>query len=310
MLCAFANNNDLRNCLAAINTALNSDLSDVLVFRAKLRPHAVTDGWVDEIENNSQPTESQEEESLYGFSVKSSDKVRVIRDWRGMPELRKHFPSINSEIINDVWKQQQCWQACFDVLGSLVRSHGSIIIEQCDLVLDDIHFPALSLSSGPLSNSHEINSHHSSRSGSQDWTIVSLEQSFSNMSVNSASTNDNQEIETWEIVPSPFSSKNASVFSYKDALMKPVSKAMLHADEVPKKRTWEDLALEQSQRGWKPIYVIAKVPNIRPDREYVNTGICDLDEEEAGEIINLSFIHLVIIIFCIHRHVLGPMYQC
>lgn len=291
MLCAFANQNDLRNCLSAVNTALNSDLSDVLIFRAKPRPHAVSDAWIDETEMipintdtvNEMDTDDEniEEGTVFALSIKSSDKVRVLRDWRGMSELRKRFPNIDSNVINDIWKQQQCWQACFDVLSSLVKSHGSIIIEQCDLIIDDIHFPALTIYSS-LSNvayPRADDSHQSSRSGSHDWTIVSLEHSFSTMSV-SPVDNEGQGIDKWEMIPSPVSTQKAVGFSYKDALLKPAIAITRSDDDHCKKRTWDDLAMEQSSREWKPVFVIAKVSNIRPDRDYLNNNY-ELDDEEA-----------------------------
>lgn len=304
MLCAFASQNDLRNCLSAVQAAFNSDLSDVLVFRAKPRPYAVSDAYIEESvmtpKNDGSDadmdgddavivSEDGEEGDVYALSIKSSDKVRVLHDWRGMAELRKQFPNIDHTMINDIWKQQKCWQACFDVLSSLVKSHGSILIEQCDFVVDDIHFPALTLSPSShllCQNNNQHHSYQSSRSGSHDWTIVSLEHSFSTMSVGSSDNDSNYQghgIQKWEMVASPLvvSTQKGSGFSYKDALLKPAVVLSRAEDDIPKKRTWDDLIAEQANREWKPIFVITKVANVRPDREYVN-DIYELDDDEAG----------------------------
>lgn len=308
MLCAFANQNDLRQCLDAVNVALNSDMSDVLVFRATPRQGIIDASWDDA--ESGVDREDKEEESVFALNIKSGDKVRVLRDWRGMTELRKLFPSVDCSMINDIWKQQQCWQSCFDILGSLVKSHGSIIIEQCDLVIDEIHFPSLTISPTiPLQNSHR-----SSRSGSHDWTIISLERSFSTMSVSSGE-NGEEEMQKWEIVHAPLAEAARVVRSYKDALVTSTAIVSTHVDDAPKKRSWSDLAYEQSQREWKPVFVVTKVSNVRPDREYVSS-MFDLDEEEAGKLhFHSSFFVSIrtmyfVCFYILFRHVLGYLHQC
>ena len=76
---------------------------------------------------------------------KSSEKVFVNRDNRGFGDLQMAFPKADTSLIEKVWNSGNSWGACFDLLGSIIASHGGdgiYLDQECNL-LSEISWPPL-----------------------------------------------------------------------------------------------------------------------------------------------------------------------
>jgi len=134
MLCAFSNHNDLDVCINRLGRIDEVSTQDMVIFEAAMTPPQETsDSYLCD----------QAKVSFYAVLL-TKGKVNTVPDLRSIDELRNQFKSVSSDVVEKVWESQHNWGACFDVLNSLLNSHGgSLVLEDCEFAFDSALWPPL-----------------------------------------------------------------------------------------------------------------------------------------------------------------------
>eukprot|EP00598_Pedospumella_elongata_P002601 CAMPEP_0184966524 /NCGR_PEP_ID=MMETSP1098-20130426/158_1 /TAXON_ID=89044 /ORGANISM="Spumella elongata, Strain CCAP 955/1" /LENGTH=316 /DNA_ID=CAMNT_0027487803 /DNA_START=166 /DNA_END=1116 /DNA_ORIENTATION=+ len=231
MLCTFTELSHLNRTPASITE--NGD--DIVVFRA----------------------EEEGVGSFYAILVPTK-KIGLAEDSRTVMELKSHFPQVSESHIHTVWKTQNDWGACFDVLNSLRNSNESksCLLDSCSFLLDSISWPKLD---------HKVSS-QSFVSGK--WKISEV-QSLSCALGGLALSDPTGELGSWELLshptPPPAEGKGrGTVRSYREALLKsPPKQAENNESEGARKRL-----NSSSTTAWKPTIVVQGVKHEHKDKLY------------------------------------------
>lgn len=232
-------------------------------------------------------------------------KINIANNDCTLEELREHFTMVNSSLLEKVWKEQQTWTSCFDVLNSLINSnHGMIIIDHCEFIFNHQEWPTLleslhgnsyrygnghfsdnnsshgdwsvismnsinsitiSLSDAKITNSNYADDHSSSKSVEEDWEVLS-----------GVSVDNNNDLVTTNntITNSNHANGNTIVtisaqfpVSYRDILLKPTERDEDTYNDNSKRYYHHR---DEEPRKVKFI-VIEHIPRIRADRVYMNS---------------------------------------
>lgn len=109
----------------------------------------------------------------------SSDRITVLDDDRHLKDLISSFPTVNPTTINRIWDEQHSWDACFDMLKSLVCTHGTCVLssEDCKFVDDLESWPPLSESEilKDISNLSSSISNMTLKVDKFGWTICDID---------------------------------------------------------------------------------------------------------------------------------------
>eukprot|EP00981_Chlorochromonas_danica_P015845 scaffold14709_cov268-Ochromonas_danica.AAC.8 len=205
-------------------------------------------------------------------------KVQVMEDWRTLDDMKSTFPSVDTTVIENVWNSQHSWSACFDVLSSLVNSHGRICMNDCDHLFNDTEWPSLPTTKddsfvlnapAPPSTSRQVST-GSTASCSTDWTIIQLD-SLHIYDVENTVEVEVDSLHSWTLIGSGANTDTNR--SYKDMLLKRV-------DSQPATKHAFILPTLPMKLPWKPVIkvdrVSAPLPAPQPELR--------LDEEEEDEL--------------------------
>lgn len=200
-------------------------------------------------------------------------KVQVIEDWRTLDDMKSTFPSVDTTVLENVWNSQHSWNACFDVLSSLVNSHGRICMNDCEHLFNDTEWPCLPttkedpfiLNAPPPSTSRQVST-GSTASCSTDWTIVQLE-SLHIYDVENTVEVEVDSLHSWTLIGT------GANRTYKDMLMK-------HAASQQAKTTNHSFIppMVPMKLPWKPIIKVDRVSATSPAS--INQTESRLEEEE------------------------------
>jgi hypothetical protein len=118
----------------------------------------------------AEATTATDEERLGFYAITMPrNKINVLEDKRTVTDLLEQFPQIKCETVNKIWNSQNSWSACFDTLNSLVITHHSVVVNECDFLLDDESWPGVN---GGVSN---VNG--------STWSIVDVSAALQAMSI-------------------------------------------------------------------------------------------------------------------------------
>jgi hypothetical protein len=188
MLCVFQNSNDVSRCIELI------DSESYQLLRAETNSPFNGEGFYAVV-----------------FPPQNTKKITVSVDARSREDLDILFSNkVHYEIIEKVWNSNNSWASCFDMLNSLVSSHGSVLLEKCEFMLDNAFWPGLHGESVLKTFSTE---HLDSPVEHENWNIFSvkdieemefIEKKFkksTNLSVTKSLDNNNYKTEEdWEIL--------------------------------------------------------------------------------------------------------------
>lgn len=170
---------------------------------------------------------SAEEGSFIGLLLSHSN-VSAVHEERTVEDLKEKFPSVDTALVDAVWKGQQSWGACFDILNSLRCSTKSktLLLEDSSFLQDAISWPELSASQSVQNST---------------WTIDSVQ----SLSAALGHVGISDSLDSWEILNKPTSphaaadagvtegtvanltvdgTRRGTVRSYREALLKSPSK--------------------------------------------------------------------------------------
>lgn len=127
MLCTFAQLSDLENC-RSLQSKGSSGGENAVVFKAQ----KVNDGEVS---------------AFYAVVITSADNGSADT------ALHAHFPAVDSATVQDAYKTQSSWGACFDALSDLQGAMESrrMMLNNAGFLLDSHCWPALTASADPKS---------------------------------------------------------------------------------------------------------------------------------------------------------------
>jgi hypothetical protein len=67
-------------------------------------------------------------DSRKSFYMISDTKIRIISDEEyNLKDLVKKYPKLDQNLLQKVYQEQHSWNACLDVLSSIILSHGGVI---------------------------------------------------------------------------------------------------------------------------------------------------------------------------------------
>lgn len=176
MICAFANSTDL-----------NQGISDLNVHDGSFARGSNHDGLL--ILKAEHYDEDSEENYFFYAMLLTREKVASMEDKRSISELIKHFPVVPKDTVEKVWANQNNWGSCFDVLSSLVASHQSFVMNDCEFLINRLYWPPLSCSNSKSMNS-PLDSSNLDKEGSADcasstaeWSVIEIESDLASLNL-------------------------------------------------------------------------------------------------------------------------------
>lgn len=198
--------------------------------------------------------------SFYALLVPTK-KIGLAEDSRTVMELKSHFPKVSESQIDTVWKTQNDWGACFDVLNSLRNGceSKSCLLDSCSFLLESISWPKLD---DKVSSQNFV---------SGKWKITEV-QSLSCALGSLALSDPSGELGSWELLshPTPLSTApvdgkgRGTVRNYREALLKSPPKQAENNESVGARKRLNS----STTSAWKPTIVVQGVKHEHKDKLY------------------------------------------